>query len=107
MHPFAVQMADVLIESGKRATMPSLVTAIRYWSAKKYQENTAEMHKLCDVIVADRRKNPKPEVNDLLNVMLSTPDPVTGEKLSDENIRFQMATFLVRITITTTRGNRS
>jgi cytochrome P450 / NADPH-cytochrome P450 reductase len=53
------------------------------------------MHQLCDEIVADRRKHPKPDAKDVLNDMLNTEDREEHEKLSDENIRFQMATFLV------------
>ena len=33
--------------------------------------------------------------NDLLGLMLQGRDPVTGEGLSDENIRYQMVTFLI------------
>ncbi|KAL8822904.1 MAG: hypothetical protein Q9191_006369, partial [Dirinaria sp. TL-2023a] len=95
VHPFATQMASVLIESGKRANTLSIMKTLRHWSTKEYFQNIASMHALCDDLVAERRRNPRPEVNDLLNVMLNTPDPVTGEKLSDENIRYQMATFLV------------
>lgn len=53
------------------------------------------MHKLCDEVLDQRIANPQPEINDLLNVMLSTEDPVTHEKLDGKNIKFQMATFLV------------
>ena len=88
-------MAEVLLESGKRSARTGIENRLRVWSGAHNQENIALMHKLCDDLVADRRKNPKPEVNDLLNVMLNTKDPVTGEGLSDENIRFQMVTFLV------------
>ena len=88
-------MAEVLVESGKRSNRPAIENRLRIWSAAHNQENVALMHKLCDDLVADRKKNPKPDANDLLNVMLYTKDPVTGEGLSDENIRFQMVTFLV------------
>ncbi|KAL9083687.1 MAG: hypothetical protein Q9165_008415 [Trypethelium subeluteriae] len=90
-----LQMAEVLLESGKRSSRPSIENRVRIWSAAHNQENIALMHKLCDELVANRKKNPRPEVNDLLNVMLHTKDPVTGEGLSDENIRFQMVTFLI------------
>ena len=94
-HQFASQMAEVLIESGKRAGRPQIENYVRIWSNAHNQENVAMMHKLCDDLVAERKRNPKPEVNDLLNVMLNAKDPQTGEGLSDENIRYQMVTFLV------------
>lgn len=95
-HPFAQQMAEVLVESGKRVIRPNLVNDFVYRnSEKKRQENIRLMHELCDQIVADRKKNPQPDNKDLLNTMLNTTDKETGEGLSDENIRFQMATFLV------------
>jgi cytochrome P450 / NADPH-cytochrome P450 reductase len=95
-HPFANQMAEVLIESGKRASRLSVENLLRIWSAAHNRENVAAMHKLCDELVAERKANPNPEVNDLLNTMLNSSDPVTGEKMTDESIRYNMVTFLVR-----------
>jgi cytochrome P450/NADPH-cytochrome P450 reductase len=67
-----------------------------YHSAEqKRQENVQKMHALSDEIIAERKRNPKPEVKDLLNTMLNATDRETGEKLSDENIRYNMCTFLV------------
>ena len=37
-------------------------------------------------VIADRKQNPM-EKKDLLNTMLYSKDPKTGESLSDENIR--------------------
>jgi cytochrome P450 / NADPH-cytochrome P450 reductase len=91
---FARQLADVLIESGKRGTRLPIENYLRIWSAQQNQENVRQMRELADYLVAERKRNPKPEVNDLLNVMLQAKDPQTGEKLSDENIRYQMITFL-------------
>ena len=88
-------MARTLTESGKRAVQPRILTHLKTMSNREYWEDIAAMHKLCDDIVADRKMHPRPDVNDVLNAMLYTADPVTGEKLSDENIRYQMATFLV------------
>jgi len=88
-------MAEVLIEAGRRANRTSIETQIRVFSAKHTKENIEAMWKLCDDLVAERKAHPQPDSKDLLNTMLNTPDPVTGEKLSDENIRFNMVTFLV------------
>ena len=95
MHPFATQMSDALLEAGKRANRTGIENQLRYFSEQNYRQNVQAMHKLCDEIVEERIKNPQPQVNDLLNVMLSVADPSTGAKLDPENIRYQMATFLV------------
>jgi len=96
IHPFAQQMADVLIETGKRSLRLGVVNEFFHRNEEeKRQENVRSMHELCDQIIADRKKNPQPENKDLLNTMLNTVDKETGEGLSDENIRFQMGTLLV------------
>ncbi|CAD0112093.1 unnamed protein product [Aureobasidium uvarum] len=95
-HPFAQQMADVLTESGRRVSRPGFINDYVYRnSEQKRQDNVKRMHDLCDQIVTDRKKNPQPQNKDLLNTMLNSIDRETGEGLSDENIRYQMATFLV------------
>ncbi|CAK3933249.1 cytochrome P450 [Lecanosticta acicola] len=95
VHPFARQMSEVLLESGKRANRPSWTQALYHSAEQKRQDNVAEMHQLCDQIVADRKAHPQPDNHDLLNTMLNAVDKETGERLSDENIRYQLATFLV------------
>lgn len=54
------------------------------------------MNKLVDDIIAERRgRSGARAEKDLLNYMLDGVDKVTGESLSDENIRFQINTFLI------------
>jgi cytochrome P450/NADPH-cytochrome P450 reductase len=88
-------MASVLVESGKRASRTSAENYFRVFSAEQTKENIAAMWKLCDDLVAERKRNPQPNAKDLLNAMLNTSDPETGEKMTDENIRYNMVTFLV------------
>jgi cytochrome P450/NADPH-cytochrome P450 reductase len=94
-HPFAQEMAEVLIEAGRRANRTSLETHFRIFSAEHTKQNIQNMWKLCDELVAERKAHPQPDSKDLLNTMINTADPETGEKLSNENIRFNMVTFLV------------
>lgn len=96
-HPFAQQMADVLLESGRRANRPSLMNQFYRADERERQENVRKMHELSDEIIAERKRNPQPDSTDLLNTMLNTVDRETGEALSDENIRFNMCTFLVSL----------
>ena len=91
-------MAEVLTECGKRANRTSIENGLHRWSENIRQENIRKMHALADEIVAERKRNPQPDNKDLLNTMLSTPDPDTGDMLSDENIRNNMVTLLVMVT---------
>jgi cytochrome P450 / NADPH-cytochrome P450 reductase len=95
IHPFATQMGAALLEAGKRANRPAIENHLRYKSAEELRKNIHSMWKLCDELVADRKRNPQSNGTDILDTMLNVTDPQTGEKLSDENIRFNMVTFLV------------
>lgn len=95
MHPFIEVMVKLLSEAQNRASRPGLIQAVMLGSEREYREDTKELWRLCDEIVAERRKNPDADANDLLNNMINDKDPKTGEHLSDENIRFQMVTFLI------------
>ncbi|GMK56136.1 hypothetical protein CspeluHIS016_0211920 [Cutaneotrichosporon spelunceum] len=75
--------------------MPGFVKSALVLHQADYNSNIRELHKHADDIVAERRRNPDPTANDLLNTMINDADPKTGEHLSDENIRFQMVTFLI------------
>jgi hypothetical protein len=55
--------------------------------AKDYQFVTV------DKLIEERRKRPLENCKDLLELMLNKEDAMTKEKLSDENIRFQLITF--------------
>lgn len=70
---------------------------MRIFAAEHTKENIEAMWKLCDELVAERRAHPQPDSRDLMNTMMTVADPVTGEMLSDENIRFNMVTFLVSV----------
>lgn len=78
-----------------RARRPDLVKKMMFRNEAEYFENVKELHRQCDEIVAERRAHPDPEAKDLLNNMILDKDPKTGEQLSDDNIRFQMVTFLI------------
>ncbi|GLS28610.1 cytochrome P450 / NADPH-cytochrome P450 reductase [Mesorhizobium albiziae] len=59
------------------------------------KEDVAFMNKLVDDIIRERRRGGDQSQKDLLNFMLAGVDKVTGESLSDENIRYQINTFLI------------
>lgn len=62
---------------------------------QQWNEDTALLNRVCDEIIAERRQNPQSEAHDVLDRMLFGKDAKTGEGLSDENIRYQMITFLM------------
>lgn len=88
-------MVDALIESGKRGSEPAIQTKLRYFANKRYWEDIKGMQDLCREVIQERADHPKPEINDLLNVMLHTEDPETKTKLDHECIMNNIATFLV------------
>ena len=95
-HPFVSSLMGMLTEASQRSRRSKLGNTIRLWAWHNFQQNTKIMHRICDEIIEDRRKNPK-DVNDFLNVMLNARDKETGEGLSEENIRFNVETLLVSL----------
>lgn len=96
MHPFVHAMVDTLIETGQRVTRLPIRNKLMFSTNRKYQVNIDYMNKVADDVIAERKANPHANrKKDLLSLMLAGKDPVTGEGLSDENIRQQLITFLV------------
>ncbi len=61
---------------------------------KQMDKDVSYMNELVDEIIKERRRGGGDQ-KDLLNYMLAGKDPKSGEGLSDENIRFQINTFLI------------
>ncbi|KAK4199539.1 putative bifunctional cytochrome P450 group I:NADPH-P450 reductase [Triangularia verruculosa] len=93
-HPFMTQLKESIVESGRRANRPEVLNHLYYKEEQHRQENIAKMKELCKKIIQDRIDSPKPEANDLLNLMIHGVDRETGEKLTRENIEYQIPTFL-------------
>lgn len=94
-HPFVDAMVTALAEVQARATRPALLTELMLGTRRRVERATRLMHDTVDDIIRERRAHPRPEARDLLNLMLDARDPTTGEGLSDENIRYQVLTFLI------------
>ncbi|BDS09401.1 bifunctional cytochrome P450/NADPH--P450 reductase [Aureispira anguillae] len=96
LHPFVESMVDSLSEMGKRAVRFPLQTKLMVKTNQKYFADIDYMHTVGAEIVRNRKKDPKKDkYNDLLNIMLNGVDPISGERLSDDNIKNQMITFLI------------
>lgn len=96
LHPFVGAMVRALVESGQRARRLPVQNKIMLRRRHQLEEDNALMFEVADQMISDRRRNPSPAGSeDILDTMLNASDPVTGERLSEDNIRYQMVTFLV------------
>jgi cytochrome P450/NADPH-cytochrome P450 reductase len=95
MHPFLESMGRGLTEAMAGLTrLPFLKNIPNRAREARYQEDIASMFKLVDDVIAERKRHPT-DGNDLLNLMLTAVDPETKTRLEDENIRYQVITFLI------------
>ncbi|MFD1814067.1 cytochrome P450 [Rhodococcus gannanensis] len=63
--------------------------------AREHRRDIDHMFTVVDDVIADRRSAPHQDPRDLLDLMLATADPDTGERLDPVNVRNQILTFLV------------
>ncbi|MBV8095163.1 MAG: cytochrome P450, partial [Acetobacteraceae bacterium] len=96
MHPFISAMVDALAEAGLRSKRPEVASRLLLRTRRRYEADITLMNRVADTLIEERRRDPAAESRrDLLNLMLNGRDPETDERLSDENIRYQMVTFLI------------
>ncbi|MEJ3655218.1 cytochrome P450 [Actinomycetes bacterium KLBMP 9759] len=96
MHPFVGAMVRALVESGERAQRLPLQDMLMRRTHQRYEADKQLMHDVADQLIEDRRRNPLPDgKHDILDTMLTATDPQTGERLSAENVRYQLVTFLI------------
>jgi len=96
MHPFVGAMVEALSESGARERRPDIANKLMLRTRRAYEDNLHMMREVADGLIAERKRDPNgASKKDLLGLMLQGRDPVTGEGLSDENIRYQLVTFLI------------
>ena len=93
-HPFINALTNTLETCMMQRGLPFESTMLKS-RLTKMEEDVSYMNKLVDDIIAERRSGGDRVENDLLNYMLDGVDKVTGESLSDENIRYQINTFLI------------
>lgn len=92
-HPFI----DALTRSMKTAKNMRGLPMEKHVMRKQlnqFPKDVEYMNNLVDTIIRERRQTGGDQ-NDLLNFMLRGKDKRTGEGLSDENIRYQINTFLI------------
>ncbi|BEL12544.1 cytochrome P450 [Actinoplanes sichuanensis] len=94
LHPFLQAMGNALTEAMNRTRQLPMVTGLKKRADAAYKSDIAVMQDTVDEVIRVRRASGE-KSNDLLGLMLEASDPLTGARLSDENIRNQVLTFLI------------
>ena len=94
-HEFIDAMVRSLDEAMNQSQRLGVQDKLMVRSKKQFREDIEYMFSLVDGLIAERKKNGDQGEDDLLSHMLKGKDPETGEPLDDENIRFQIITFLI------------
>lgn len=96
-HPFIEAMLFTFNEAILLARTPPMLHPLRITRNRKAKNYINYMNNLLDDIIQKRRAEPELHKDkiDFLQLMLHSTDKETGEMLSDENIRYQIVTFLV------------
>ncbi|MCF1592022.1 cytochrome P450 [Streptomyces muensis] len=91
-HPFVTAMVGTLTYAQRLNTVPTPLLIRR--AARRNRDDIARLNSTVDDLVRARTASGGGE-GDLLGRMLETAHPETGERLSPENVRRQVITFLV------------
>ncbi|SDJ77196.1 bifunctional cytochrome P450/NADPH--P450 reductase [Nonomuraea jiangxiensis] len=95
LHPFLRAMGGALTHAMLRNQRLPFVNKFMRKSDEAYRRDIATMQELVDEVIRERRAGAAGGAKDLLGLMLEASDPHTGARLSDENIRNQVLTFLI------------
>ncbi|NUR01923.1 MAG: cytochrome P450 [Streptomyces sp.] len=96
LHPFVTAMVGTLKYAQRLNSVPSPLAPFLLRSASRRNEaDIAYLNRTVDELVLARRASGEGGDGDLLDRMLETAHPETGERLSAENVRRQVITFLV------------
>ncbi|MEW4369676.1 bifunctional cytochrome P450/NADPH--P450 reductase [Paenibacillus kandeliae] len=94
-HPFVESMVRALDEAMTQGQRLPIQNKLAFSNKRQFQKDVDYMFQVADSLIAQRKENGDQGENDLLSRMLESKDPETGETLPDENIRYQMITFLI------------
>lgn len=94
-HPFVTAMVGTLAHAQRlNSVPPPLVPLLLRRASRRNAADIARLGHIVDGVVRARRAHGGGD-GDLLDRMLDTAHPRTGERLSPENVRHQVITFLV------------
>ncbi|KOX47336.1 cytochrome P450 [Streptomyces ardesiacus] len=95
-HPFVTAMVGTLGYAQRLNTVPApLAPWLLRDATRRNAADIAHLNRTVDDLVRDRRAGGGGGDGDLLDRMLETAHPQTGERLSAQNVRRQVITFLV------------
>ncbi|WP_327357690.1 cytochrome P450 [Streptomyces sp. NBC_01304] len=95
-HPFVRAMIGTLSHAQRRNVVPPVLAPLLLRGAERRNAaDTAYLNETVDAVISARRSAREPGSGDLLDRMLEVAHPDTGERLSVQNIRRQVITFLV------------
>lgn len=94
-NPFIISMVHSLDEAMHQGTRLPIQNKLMYKRKKQFDKDIQSMFSLVDQLIAERKERGDQGETDMLARMLSAKDPQTSETLNDENIRFQIITFLI------------
>ncbi len=94
--PFVRSFTSALGEIVEWSFRPHFLAAYEAYRARRFEHDRATVFGLVDRVIAARRGTRGDGTpRDLLSRMMTEVDPKTGAKLDDENIRYQVLTFLL------------
>ncbi|WP_440604562.1 bifunctional cytochrome P450/NADPH--P450 reductase [Bacillus sp. GB_SG_008] len=93
--PFIDSMVRALDEAMHKVARSKGMDTLMIRKNRQFQDDIQSMFSLVDKIIKERKANGNNGEIDLLARMLNSKDPETGEVLDDENIRYQIITFLI------------
>ncbi|MEU6776815.1 cytochrome P450 [Streptomyces sp. NPDC046759] len=94
-HPFVTAMVGTLTYAQRLNSVPApLAPLLLRAASRRNAADMAHLNRTVDGLVADRQRSGRGD-GDLLDRMLETAHPETGERLSARNVRNQVITFLV------------
>ncbi len=94
-NPFIESMVRALNESMHKGNRIPIQDKLMIGTKRQFDRDIESMFSTVDKLIAERRARGDQGERDLLARMLSVEDPETGEKLDDDNIRYQIITFLI------------
>lgn len=95
MDPFVTHIINALEEIMLQTSRLPIQNKLMWNTRRQYENDIQSMNSLVDKLIAERKESGDQGETDLLGLMLNAKDPETREKLSDENIRYQIITFLI------------
>lgn len=96
LHPFLAQLNRAMwwISTISNST-PRIRVRLERQHGQQYRNDLVALHEYGLELARKRAAEPRQGPKDLLDLMLTTADPVTGEKLPIENIAYQVVSFLL------------